>query len=126
MVLARFACGLSLDELAAPVIAAAKANIFDTLACAAAGSSAPAVAETRELAVEWGGAHQATILGFGDKIPAHHAAWVNGTMAHCMDFDDTHIHGGGHISQSGPTDLSGSSVNRASAGWCSIRPLVFC
>ncbi|HEV7820329.1 MAG TPA: MmgE/PrpD family protein, partial [Burkholderiales bacterium] len=23
---------------------------------------------------------------------------VNGTAAHCMDFDDTHIHGGGHIS----------------------------
>ncbi len=89
-VLARFACGLSLDKLAAPVIAAAKMNLLDTLACAAAGSGAQAVAETRELAVEWGGAQQATILGFGDKVPAHHAAWVNGTMAHARDYDDTH------------------------------------
>ncbi len=90
MVLARFACEVSLRDLPAPVIAAAKINVFDTLACAAAGSSAPAVAETRELAVEWGGAPQATILAFGDKVPAHHAAWVNGTMAHARDYDDTH------------------------------------
>jgi len=89
-VLARFACGTSIADLAAPVIAAAKANIFDTLACAAAGSSAPAVGDARELAVEWGGATQATNLAFGDKVPAHHAAWVNGTMAHARDYDDTH------------------------------------
>jgi 2-methylcitrate dehydratase PrpD len=89
-VLARFACEVSLGDLAPPVIAAAKVNVFDTLACAAAGSSAPAVAETRALAVEWGGAPHATILAFGDKVPAHHAAWVNGTMAHARDYDDTH------------------------------------
>jgi 2-methylcitrate dehydratase PrpD len=82
LVLARFACGLSPAELPAPVIAAAKANVFDTLACA--------VAEARELALEWAGAPQATILAFGDKVPAHHAAWVNGTMAHARDYDDTH------------------------------------
>jgi 2-methylcitrate dehydratase PrpD len=89
-VLARFASELSLNQLAGPVIAAAKANVFDTLACAVAGSSAPAVAETRGLAAEWGGAPQATVLVFGDKLPAHHAAWVNGTMAHARDYDDTH------------------------------------
>jgi len=90
MVLSRFACGLSLDQMPTSVVAAAKANVFDTLACAAAGSSAPAVAQTRELAVEWGGAPQASILTFGDRVPAHHAAWVNGTMAHARDYDDTH------------------------------------
>ena len=89
-VLARFASTLSFDDLAPEVIAAAKANIFDTLACAAAGSSADAVGDTRALALEWGGAPQATILAFGDKVPAHHAAWVNGTMAHARDYDDTH------------------------------------
>jgi 2-methylcitrate dehydratase PrpD len=89
-VLARFACATSLANVAAPVLAAARANIYDTLACAAAGSSAPAVSEARELALEWSGAPQATILAFGDKVPAHHAAWVNGTMAHARDYDDTH------------------------------------
>ena len=89
-VLARFACNLSAADLLPGVLDAAKANIFDTLACAAAGSSAPAVSDVRELALEWGGAPQATILAFGDKVPAHHAAWVNGTMSHARDYDDTH------------------------------------
>jgi len=89
-VLARFATTASVDTLPAAAIAAAKANIFDTLACAAAGSSASAVSETRGLVAEWGGAPQATVLVFGDKVPAHHAAWVNGTMAHARDYDDTH------------------------------------
>lgn len=88
--LARFACGLSLHELPAPAIVAAKANILDTLACAAAGSSARGTADVRALALEWGGAPQATILGYGERVPAHHAAWVNATMAHARDYDDTH------------------------------------
>ena len=49
-----------------------------------------AVGETREQAVEWGGAPQASVLVFGDRLPAHHTAWVNGTMAHARDYDDTH------------------------------------
>lgn len=89
-VLARFACGLDARALPAPVVAAARANVFDTLACAAAGSSAPGVGPARELALEWAGAPQATILAFGERVPAHHAAWVNGTMAHARDYDDTH------------------------------------
>jgi len=88
--LARFACGLTIDQLPDEVIAAAKANIFDTLTCAVAGSGARGVGEMRELVVEWGGAPQATILAFGDKVPAHHAAWVNGAMSHARDYDDTH------------------------------------
>ena len=89
-VLARFACELTLDRLPLHVVDAAKTNVFDTLACAVAGSSAPGVTESVELATEWGGAPQATVLAFGHKLPAHHAAWVNGTMAHARDYDDTH------------------------------------
>ncbi|GGE45541.1 MmgE/Prp family protein [Agaricicola taiwanensis] len=88
--LAEFASSLTLDALPPDVIAAAKTNIFDTLACAVAGTSAPVVAETLELVREWGGAGQATVVGFGDRVPAHHAAWINGTIAHARDYDDTH------------------------------------
>ncbi len=88
--LARFAGAVSAEGLPATVLAAAKANVFDTLACAAAGSTAMAVGETRDQVVEWGGAPQASVLVFGDRVPAHQAAWVNGTMAHARDYDDTH------------------------------------
>ncbi|MDB5893692.1 MAG: MmgE/PrpD family protein [Rhodoferax sp.] len=90
LVLTRFARALTIDKLPAAAREAAKLNIFDTLACAAAGSSAMAVPETRDQAVEWGGAQQASIWVYGDKLPAHLAAWVNGTMAHARDYDDTH------------------------------------
>ncbi|WP_250527369.1 MmgE/PrpD family protein [Caballeronia sp. GAWG2-1] len=88
--LAKFACGLTIDRLPADVIAAASANLFDTLICAVAGSGARGVGDMRELVGEWGGAPQATILVFSDKVPAHHAAWVNGAMCHARDYDDTH------------------------------------
>jgi 2-methylcitrate dehydratase PrpD len=88
--LARFAAGVTAASLPPAVLEAARANVFDTLACAVAGSSAMAVGETRDQVVEWGGAPQASVLVFGDRVPAHHAAWVNGTMAHARDYDDTH------------------------------------
>jgi len=88
--LADFASGLACDALPGRVVAAAKTNVFDTLACAVAGSAAPGVAEVLELGREWGGAPQATVIAFGDRLPAHHAAWINGTMAHARDYDDTH------------------------------------
>src|SRR3954468_11131797 len=53
-VLARFACGLTLSQLPAHAIAAAQANLCDTLACAIAGSNALGVAEVLDLAREWG------------------------------------------------------------------------
>ena len=90
VVLARFSTALGSTPLPRAVAEAVKLNIFDTLACAAAGSSAHSASRARELAVEWGGAPQATILGYGDRVPAHHAAWVNGTMCHARDYDDTH------------------------------------
>jgi 2-methylcitrate dehydratase PrpD len=72
------------------VVGAVKNNVLDTLSCALAGSSAPAIAEVSELIREWAGAPQADMFVFGGKFPAHHAAWVNSAMAHARDYDDTH------------------------------------
>ena len=88
--LSRFSGATTIDSLPAAAIAAVKTNLFDTLSCAVAGSSAAAVAEVRDLVTSWGGTPQATVLVFGDKLPAHHVAWINGTMAHARDYDDTH------------------------------------
>jgi 2-methylcitrate dehydratase PrpD len=88
--LARFAATIDAARLDAAVIKAVKINILDTLSCALAGSSAKAIAEVTDLVREWGGAAQADMFVFGDKFPAHHAAWVNGGMSHARDYDDTH------------------------------------
>ncbi len=88
--LARFAATLDARCLGATVVEAVKTNILDTLSCGLAGSSADAIREVADLACEWGGAPQARILVLGTQVPAQHAAWVNGSMCHARDYDDTH------------------------------------
>ncbi|MGE4336302.1 MAG: MmgE/PrpD family protein [Pigmentiphaga sp.] len=88
--LARFACSLEWESFNPLTTRAVRSNLFDTLACTLAGSGAQGVAELHALAKEWGGAPQASILVHGDRVPAHHAALVNSTMAHARDYDDTH------------------------------------
>lgn len=39
----------------------------------------------------WGGTEQATAIGSRMRLPAPSAALVNGTLAHSLDFDDTHL-----------------------------------
>ncbi|MEV6968251.1 MmgE/PrpD family protein [Hamadaea sp. NPDC051192] len=50
--------------------------------------AAPAVARA---ARRWGGVGEATLFGTGERLPAPLAALVNGTLAHALDFDDTHL-----------------------------------
>jgi 2-methylcitrate dehydratase PrpD len=88
--LARFAAGLDPKRLDPAVVAAVKANILDTLSCALAGSTAPAIDVVTGLVQEWGGAPQADMFVFGGKYPAHLAAWANAGMSHARDYDDTH------------------------------------
>lgn len=43
------------------------------------------------VATAWAGAQRATAIGSGARFPAAAAALVNGTLAHTLDFDDTHL-----------------------------------
>src|SRR5690242_9932075 len=87
---ADFSSRLQVETMPPEAIAAAKANLFDTLACATAGTSAIGVRDLAKLVTGWGGKGEATIWCLGERVPAHHAAWVNGMMAHARDYDDTH------------------------------------
>ncbi|MCL8011300.1 MmgE/PrpD family protein [Streptomyces sp. AS02] len=68
---------------------AAKKSILDTLGVIlAAGGTEPAVQGVVDLVRESGGRPEASVLAFGGKAPAIMAAFANGAMAHCLDFDD--------------------------------------
>jgi 2-methylcitrate dehydratase PrpD len=88
--IAEYAASLQLRDIPASAIAATKKDLIDTLATTIAGASAPGVGEMLDLFGEWGGNGQATVLVHGRRVTAHDAAWVNATMAHANDFDDTH------------------------------------
>lgn len=115
--LAEFAAGVNLAAMPADLVEAVRANIFDTLACALAGSSAKAVPEIVGMVTEWAGAPQAGLFVFGGNYPAHHAAWANAVMCHARDYDDTHdaaiLHAG--ISTV-PAALAAAQLNPAATG----------
>jgi 2-methylcitrate dehydratase PrpD len=78
------------EDLPAEAVAAAKQEVLDSLATAVGGSSKAGVGELVELAKEWGGNPQATVIAYGLKCPAPNAAQINGTMIHALDYDDGH------------------------------------
>ncbi len=98
--LARLAAGTGSGAIGPASRDRAKQSIMDTLGVMIAASSlAPSVRPVAELAFEMGGRAEATVLGFGGKVPALNAGFVNGAMAHCLDFDD-HAPEGHHPSSS--------------------------
>lgn len=116
-VFADFASSLSIDRMPEEAIAAAKTDLFDTLACAAAGISASGVTELAGLVVDWGGKPEASIWCTNARVPAHHAAWVNGMMAHARDYDDTHdeavLHAGVSVI---PAAIAAAELNSKATG----------
>ncbi|MFI7635590.1 MmgE/PrpD family protein [Nonomuraea sp. NPDC049400] len=52
------------------------------------GDAGPAVLRAVR---RWSGSAEATAIGSGDRLPAPSAALVNGTLAHALDYDDTHL-----------------------------------
>jgi 2-methylcitrate dehydratase PrpD len=72
---------------------AAKKSILDTLGNALAGSLQPGVPELLATISDWDGKKQSSIIAYGVKAPAPFAGAINATMAHALDFDDTHEKG---------------------------------
>ena len=62
--------------------------LFDTLACALGGLTAPGVPEARKAFTAWGPG-QATVWGTTDTAPAPFAAVANAGALHALDYDDT-------------------------------------
>ena len=81
--------GATYDQLPPAAREAAKKSILDTLGVILAASGMePGVHGVIDLVREAGGRPESTVLAFGDRVPALWAAFANGAMAHCLDFDD--------------------------------------
>ena len=78
------------EDLPAKLIEETKKQVLDYIGVAIGGYGQAGAKEVRELAVEWGGTAQATIIGGGEKVPAPNAAQANASMVHSLDFDDVH------------------------------------
>lgn len=76
------------QDLSGDAIIAAKKSILDTIGVTIAGSSVPGCKLLLAPIEEWGGKPESTIAVFGNKVPAHLAALINGTMARALEIAD--------------------------------------
>jgi 2-methylcitrate dehydratase PrpD len=90
-VLARHLSGVCFNDLPRQVVTSTKHSILDAIGVTlAAGSLSEECRPFLNLVLREGGRPESTILGFGAKVPASQAAFVNGAMAHALDFEDGH------------------------------------
>jgi 2-methylcitrate dehydratase PrpD len=81
--------GTRFEALAADAVDSAKKSMLDILGVMlAAGGLEHAVRGVIEFAREGGGTPECSVIGFGGRLPAVMAAFANGAMAHCLDYDD--------------------------------------
>ena len=86
--LAEFVANTKYADLPPAAIEAAKKSILDTIGVMLAASGMePAVRPIVELVQESGGKGEASVLGYGARVPAGSAAFANGALAHGLDFD---------------------------------------
>ena len=93
-VLAEHVCGCALADLPPATRVATCNDILDTFGCLLGGSGEPGIAELCRVVGGWGGSAQSQVMLWQRRLPAPHAAMLNASMAHALDFDDTLDHGG--------------------------------
>ncbi len=93
-VLAEFAA-TGRTGLPEPIVADVTGRVLDTLGNCLAAQELTDPAEPHEavlrMAARWGGSTESSVIGRRLSLPAPSAALVNGTLAHALDFDDTHL-----------------------------------
>jgi 2-methylcitrate dehydratase PrpD len=82
---------LEFDDIPSEVIAQARRCFLDWVGVTLGGMAHPATGLMIETLLDLGGAEQASILGTAAKTSMHHAALINGTASHVLDYDDTHL-----------------------------------
>ncbi|HWL99331.1 MAG TPA: MmgE/PrpD family protein [Nocardioidaceae bacterium] len=66
-------------------------RVLDVIGNSLAATDQPSARTVTAVVREWGGPPRATAIGSDLAVPPSAAALVNGTLAHSLDFDDTHL-----------------------------------
>jgi 2-methylcitrate dehydratase PrpD len=89
--LAGFAAQARTTGIPSSILHDAQDRVLDVVGNALAAAREEPAAIVREVVRASGGTEEATAIGETARVPAAAAALVNGTMAHALDFDDTHL-----------------------------------
>ena len=86
--LAKWIVGLRYRDIPEEVIAKAKVLILDSFGSQLGGSVQPSLKAVLRYVRMEGGTPEATVVNYGDKTSAFHAAFLNGAFNHGFEFDD--------------------------------------
>lgn len=86
--MAQFALNLQYADLPGKVVNEVKRYLYDSAGCAYGGYRTKDVNILRDIYTDMGGKKEATLIGFGDKMPAVNATLVNSLMVRALDFND--------------------------------------
>ena len=89
--LANYAARTTFDLLPSDVVASVKLRVLDILGICLAAAERGLADGVCDLVAAEGGRPAATIVGRDFRASMAQAAFVNGTLAHSLDFDDTHL-----------------------------------
>lgn len=92
-----YTVGTKFENYPQAVIEKTKTLLLDNIGCALGGSKSAIGNTVLTTFQKMGGSEEATLIGGGIKVPSIHAAFVNGTNANALDFDDAYLANGiGH------------------------------
>ncbi|MCH7974299.1 MAG: MmgE/PrpD family protein, partial [Bacteroidetes bacterium] len=83
-----FSINLKFVDLPKEVVEATKKYLYDSIGCAYGGYHTKDLNILRDIYKNMGGKEEATLIGFGEKIPAVNATLVNSLMIRALDFND--------------------------------------
>ncbi len=87
--LAKFLAQSKFEDFPSSAVEHTRRILLDFIGVAIAGSIMDNSKILAQAAREWGGAPEATVIGFSFKLPAPSAGLVNGAIGHAVQMDDT-------------------------------------
>jgi 2-methylcitrate dehydratase len=105
--ISEFAVNLKYEDLPEEVVTEVKRFLYDSIGCAYGGYHTKDVNILRDIYKAMGGKEEATVIVFGDKIPAVNATLVNSLMIRALDFNDIYW----KEDPSHPSDLIPAALN---------------
>ncbi len=118
--IAEFAVNLEFEDLPSEVINEVKRYLYDSIGCAFGGYHTKDVNILRNIYIEMGGKEEATLIGFGDKIPAVNATLINSLMIRALDFNDIYW----KEDPSHPSDLIPAALTTGEVTGASMKDVI--
>lgn len=82
---------LAVGPVPGSLLAAMPGRVLDILGIAVRATTLDTSRAVMGFSRDQGGSPQASAVGLAERLPAAEAAFVNGTLAHSLDYDDTHL-----------------------------------